>query len=201
MIDVYLGSDATGKEYSLPLDQLKGLFLLGNTGAGKTVYLCRLLSDLMKEHSPNEVHFIIYDSKGIEYQGLRTSPYVRFPIYGYFDWRYFEKVLATLEESSQEGNSPTIVIIDDAARLSECIPSFGKRVASLIRKAGNLHFFVSTQNLNPELEEIRGECGLKMDYSSSGALVLEPSDGSSTPLSQRPKSPKSLYFLKTPASS
>ena len=197
MFEVYLGNDESGAEVSLPLSQLSHLFLLGGTGAGKTVYLCRLLADLMKEHSPNELHFIIHDSKGIEHQGLRTSPYVRFPIYGDSDWRSFEKVLATLEESSQEGGIPTIVIIDDAAALSECIPSFGKRVASLIRKAGNLHFFVSAQNLNPELEEIRGECGLEMDYSSSGALVLEPFDGSSIPLSQRPKSSKSLYFLKT----
>ena len=149
---IYLG-DKDGKAVYEELDALKNLLISGGPGGGKTVYFSRLIKELTSEKAPDELKFVIYDSKGADYFKFRESPYLLFPITTDEKIDEFKKQMEELKKmaktrcSSQEDKSTVIVFIDEFCMLSyefkECVEEIiGLASAS---EETNIHFFIASQ--------------------------------------------------------
>lgn len=75
-----LGNDQQGSAVELDLVQLQHLLIAGTTGAGKTVCIKAIMSDLMKDHTPDNLKFVVYDEKYVEFAHLKDSSYWLKPV-------------------------------------------------------------------------------------------------------------------------
>lgn len=62
------------------LDVINNLLISGISGGGKNVYLSRIIRELTKEYSKNELKFVIYDGKCVDYVKFKNSEYLLYPI-------------------------------------------------------------------------------------------------------------------------
>ena len=67
---VVVGRDEQGGDIAFDLATLPHLLIGGSTGSGKSVCIKSILSQLMRTKSPDEVKFIIYDEKCIEFRRM-----------------------------------------------------------------------------------------------------------------------------------
>ena len=72
---VVLGRDEQGGDIAFDLAALPHLLIGGSTGSGKSVCIKSILSQLMRTKTPDEVEFIIYDEKCIEFRRMGNCPY------------------------------------------------------------------------------------------------------------------------------
>ena len=77
---VVLGHDEQGGEIAFDLATLPHLLIGGSTGSGKSVCIKSILSQLMRTKTPDEVKFIIYDEKCIEFRRMGNCPYLFKPV-------------------------------------------------------------------------------------------------------------------------
>lgn len=56
------------------------LLIVGETGSGKLACLKSIMADLMKRYSPENLKFLIYDEKQVEFKEMIDSPYLLKPI-------------------------------------------------------------------------------------------------------------------------
>ena len=70
-----IGNDSNGDAVELDLVRLQHLLIAGTTGAGKTVCIKVIMSDLMKAQTSDNVKFVVYDEKCVEFAHLKDSPY------------------------------------------------------------------------------------------------------------------------------
>ena len=75
-----IGNDSNGSAIELDLVQLQHLLIGGTTGAGKTVCIKAIMFDLMKDHTPDNLKFVVYDEKCVEFAHLKGSPYWLKPV-------------------------------------------------------------------------------------------------------------------------
>ena len=75
-----LGTDLNGDAVELDLVQLQHLLIAGTTGAGKTICIKAIMTDLMKDHTPDNLKFVVYDEKCVEFAHLKDSPYWLKPV-------------------------------------------------------------------------------------------------------------------------
>ena len=73
---VVVGRDGQGRDLAMDLATLPHLLIGGSTGSGKSVCIKSILSQLMCTKSPDEVKFIIYDEKCIEFRRMGNCPYL-----------------------------------------------------------------------------------------------------------------------------
>lgn len=75
-----LGTDLNGDAVELDLVQLQHLLIAGTAGAGKTVCIKAIMSDLMKHRAPDNLKFVVYDEKCVEFAHLKDSSYWLKPV-------------------------------------------------------------------------------------------------------------------------
>lgn len=75
-----IGNDSNGDAVELDLVRLQHLLIAGTTGAGKTVCIKVIMSDLMKAQTSDNVKFVVYDEKCVEFAHLKDSPYWLKPV-------------------------------------------------------------------------------------------------------------------------
>lgn len=75
-----LGTDQNGDTVELDLVLLQHLLVAGAAGAGKTVCIKAIMSDLMKDNAPDSLKFVVYDEKCVEFTHLKDSSYWLKPV-------------------------------------------------------------------------------------------------------------------------
>lgn len=79
-LPLIIGHDKDGKDISFDLATLPHLLIGGCTGSGKSVCIRSILSQLMRTKTPDEVCFIVYDAKRVEFMSRGNWPYLRQPV-------------------------------------------------------------------------------------------------------------------------
>ena len=74
-----VGVDEFGDDVVLELSRLPHVLIGGATGQGKTMCLNSLIAGLVATKTPNEVRFVVYDPKCVEYTGLADLPHLIMP--------------------------------------------------------------------------------------------------------------------------
>ena len=75
-----IGNDSNGDAVELDLVQLQHLLIVGTTGTGKSVCIKMIMSDLMKDHTSDNLKFVVYDEKCVELAHLKDSSYWLKPV-------------------------------------------------------------------------------------------------------------------------
>lgn len=74
-----VGVDEFGDDIVLELARLPHVLIGGATGQGKTMCLNSFIAGLVATKTPDEVQFIVYDPKCVEYTGLADLPHLIMP--------------------------------------------------------------------------------------------------------------------------
>ena len=74
-----VGVDEFGNDVVLELARLPHVLIGGATGQGKTTCLNSLIAGLVATKTPDEVRFVVYDPKCVEYIGLADLPHLIMP--------------------------------------------------------------------------------------------------------------------------
>ena len=74
-----VGMDEFGDDVVLELARLPHVLIGGATGQGKTMCLYSLIAGLVATKTPDEVRFVVYDPKCVEYTGLADLPHLIMP--------------------------------------------------------------------------------------------------------------------------
>lgn len=74
-----VGVDKFGDDVVLELSRLPHVLIGGATGQGKTMCLYSLIAGLVATKTPDEVRFIVYDPKCVEYTSLADLPHLNIP--------------------------------------------------------------------------------------------------------------------------
>ena len=74
-----VGVDEFGDDVVLELSRLPHVLIGGATGQGKTMCLYSLIAGLVATKTPDEVRFVVYDPKCVEYTGLADLPHLIMP--------------------------------------------------------------------------------------------------------------------------
>ena len=74
-----VGVDEFGDDVVLELSRLPHVLIGGATGQGKTTCLYSLIAGLVATKTPDEVRFVVYDPKCVEYTGLADLPHLIVP--------------------------------------------------------------------------------------------------------------------------
>ena len=136
------------------LSKISSALITGITGSGKTSFIHSLIASLIMQYTPDELKFIIADSKGIDYCIFKDMPHLMIPIItepkkvcGLLNWVLSEvKRRLSLVATNKECESEQIVlIIDDfslAAQHSENF-EYMQQILALCRTV-NIHCILCT---------------------------------------------------------
>jgi len=93
-LKVHLGNDATGEKVYLDFDKYPHLISVGSSGCGKSLALHRMIDELCKNNSPEQVRLFLIDSK------VREFP----PIEGEFSvWKESPHLFAPVVRGAEAG--------------------------------------------------------------------------------------------------
>lgn len=153
-MNIYLGNKDNENVYE-DLNTLNNVLLAGGPG-GKTVYFSRLLEELTSEYSPDNLRFVIYDSKAVDYFKFRDSPYLLFPITTDTKIDEFKKQFKELKKLAEERRTSKItkpaiiVLIDEFYMLSYWFKECAEEIIELtnVSNETNIHFFIASQRPN-----------------------------------------------------
>ena len=71
-----IGIDETKEEYFLDLNDVSGLFISGETGSGKSVFLNSVVISLLMKNAPDELKFVFIDPRGVEFNNYSSLPHL-----------------------------------------------------------------------------------------------------------------------------
>lgn len=140
--------------YIEDLSKIPSILITGITGSGKTSFIHSLIASLVMQYTPDELKFIIVDSKVIDYCLFKDIPHLMIPIIsepkkvcGLLNWVLSEvkrrlSLVATNRECELE---QIILIIDDfslAAQHSENF-EYMQQILTLCRTV-NIHCIICT---------------------------------------------------------
>lgn len=77
---VPIGTQSDGTMLSADLEQITHMLVCGYTGTGKTSFVQTAALYLARNHSPKHIHFILFDSKMVDYAAFRDLPHLSKPI-------------------------------------------------------------------------------------------------------------------------
>ena len=80
-----LGMDKNKEKYYLDLRNISGMFISGETGSGKSVFLHSVIVSLLLKNSPNDLKFIFYDERKIELNNYKRLPHYLNSLYSFDD--------------------------------------------------------------------------------------------------------------------
>lgn len=69
-----LGTSESGKVVKSDLSKLKNMLVVGNVGAGKTIFLQEMILNLIKDKLPNDYGVVVFDPKEVEYENFDKLP-------------------------------------------------------------------------------------------------------------------------------
>ena len=68
-----------GNLLTLDFGEMPHIFITGTTGSGKTSFIQTVMAEMMLKYRTDKVTFVVYDSKGTEYNVFYQNPYFLFP--------------------------------------------------------------------------------------------------------------------------
>ncbi len=180
LVPVEIGKwTGTGDVITLNLARVKSVLIGGESGSGKSCLIRHILATLARDHTPEEVRFIIADPKIIEYSDYEDSPYLLRPVVTdaehmaeTFEWLFAEyerrfnlfgkygcRNIATFNEAVCAGTIPEeklpniVFVIDEFADF--LIQDFENLEASVVRlaalsRAYGIFLVLATQHANPK---------------------------------------------------
>ncbi|MDE2990371.1 MAG: DNA translocase FtsK [Chloroflexota bacterium] len=177
-----LGKDVAGMVRVVDLTAMPHLLIAGSTGAGKSVCLTSLITGLLCQTTPDELHLVLIDPKMVELVTFDGVPHLRMPVVTDIDdavpvltwvsremarrYRIFNK--AGVRNITSYNANPTeatdgkplpylVTVIDELADLMMTAPGDVERLlarlAQLARATG-IHLVVSTQR--PSVDVVTG---------------------------------------------
>jgi len=201
-LPLFIGKSSVGENLVEDLSALPHLLIGGATGQGKTVLLNSIICGLVATYSPDEVQFILYDEKMVEYVAYAGLPHLVEPVIT--DCRKFvhamywvaaemEKRLKMFARAGQRSivgynqcakkKVPYIVVIAD--EIDAAIMKAGKeilpviaRVSAMARAAG-IHLILATQRPDAKVvsgtlkANIPGRIAFKMATSIDSRTILD----------------------------
>lgn len=75
-----LGCDENGKAFTQNLGNIPHFLVCGFSGAGKTSFVQSVMTQICSTQTPDDVRFIIYDSKAIDYSVFNGAPHMLLPV-------------------------------------------------------------------------------------------------------------------------
>ena len=75
-----LGCDENGNAITQDLSSIPHFLVCGFSGAGKTSFVQSVMTQLCSAQSPDDVRFIVYDSKAIDYSVFNGTPHMMLPV-------------------------------------------------------------------------------------------------------------------------
>ena len=78
--DIPIGTKADGTMLSADLEQITHMLVCGCSGTGKTSFIQTVVLYLARKHSPQDIKYIIIDSKAVDYSFLQKLPHLMMPI-------------------------------------------------------------------------------------------------------------------------
>lgn len=165
-----LGQDGDGKTVTLDIGKSGNVLIAGTSGSGKTICLNTIMTSLMYKATPDEVKFMVFDPKGVEYQEFSQVPHMLVdPIVSIedssfaLDWlnieidrryRLFDNSSVTnitdYNNKSQEKIPNIVVVFDEIAGYVISQPNeFVDKLATVLSRTDTMdvgiYFIVSTQ--------------------------------------------------------
>ena len=155
-LPLVVGHDKDGTDIAFDLATLPHLLIGGCTGSGKSVCIKSILAELMRTKTPDEVQFLLYDEKCVEFQNLGHFPclYLLKPVVT--EKESFLVALENLEKKIQERlgkweqkGLPRIVVVAD--EFADLMVNCGEKAEPLLSRilvnarAAGVHFIFSTQ--------------------------------------------------------
>lgn len=181
-LKIALGKDVAGAVRVVDLTAMPHLLIAGATGSGKSVCLTSLITGLLAQATPEELHLVLIDPKMVELVTFDGVPHLRMPVITDVEdvvpvltwvsremarrYRIFNK--ASVRNISSYNSNPTdatsgkplpylVVVIDELADLMMTAPGDVERLlarlAHLARATG-IHLVISTQR--PSVDVITG---------------------------------------------
>ena len=75
-----LGCDENGKTFTQDLSSIPHFLVCGFSSAGKTSFVQSVMTQLCSAQSPDDVRFIVYDSKAVDYSVFNGTPHMMLPV-------------------------------------------------------------------------------------------------------------------------
>ena len=180
LVPVEIGKwTGTSDTITLNLARVKSVLIGGESGSGKSCLIRHILATLTREHTPEEVRFLIADPKIVEYSDYENSPYLLRPVVTdadhmaeTFDWLFSEykhrfnlfgkygcRNIATFNEAVCAGTIPEeklpniVFVIDEFADfLIQDFENFEASIARLaaLGRAYGIFLVLSTQHADPK---------------------------------------------------
>ena len=79
-VDIHIGNDEEGNRIICDVLKFPHLLIGGTTGSGKTTFIHSLITEMIRTEKSNLLKFIIFDSKGIDYNVFCDLPHLLIPI-------------------------------------------------------------------------------------------------------------------------
>lgn len=79
-IELCLGYDPNGNAFTQDISSISHFLICGFSGSGKTSFAQSMVTQICTTYSPDDVRFIIYDSKAIDYSVFNTVPHMLLPV-------------------------------------------------------------------------------------------------------------------------
>lgn len=79
-LSIPIGFDENDQLAIEDFSKFQHILVSGVTGSGKTSYVQTLIASLIKTNSPEDIKFIIADSKRVDYNFMKNSPYLFCPL-------------------------------------------------------------------------------------------------------------------------
>ena len=185
-IPLAIGKNAVGEPVILDLDRAPHILLAGACGTGKSTSVNSMIVSMIKEFTPDELQFIMFDSKIVELDIFRDLPHLQMPIIN--DAEKFAAVLHRIADEmdkslampSDEKLPRRVIVIDELVDLLTAenkiaVETDIARIAQKGRKVG-IHLIIGTQR--PEeipvviLANIPTKLCFQVDSESDSELVL-----------------------------
>ncbi len=204
LLPLYLGMTSQDEKLIVDLARLPHLLVGGASGQGKSNMLNCIISGLARLLPPEQLRFVLFDPKCVEFVQYSALPHLAFPVitdgakFVYvlrwlvceMDKRLKEFARATcrnIEDFRKAGNQmPYLVVIID--EIVDLIQNFGKEVEPLIARltalarAAGIHLVVATQVADHKVLSATLRCNLpgriafKTYSESESKLIIDAPD-------------------------
>ena len=188
-LGIVLGRDEQGGDIAFDLATLPHLLIGGSTGSGKSMCIKSILSQLMRTKTPDEVKFIIYDEKCIEFRRMGNCPYLFKPVIT--DPQVLLSVLEAVRDELEDRTQairngdpvPRIVVVAD--EYAGLMVSHSERAEPLLAKmlvlgrAAGVHFVFATQRpdevvMSPPLRcGFPGRIAFKVAFEEDSRMIID----------------------------
>ena len=204
LLPLYLGMTSQDEKLVIDLARLPHLLVGGSSGQGKSNLLNCIISGLARLLPPEQLRFVLFDPKCVEFVQYSALPHLAFPVitdgakFVYvlrwlvceMEKRLKEFARATcrnIEDFRKAGNQmPDLVVIID--EIADLILNFGKEVEPLIARltalarAAGIHLVVATQVADHKVLSttlrcnIPGRISFKTRSGSESKIIIDAPD-------------------------